>query len=1159
LAIEAPRGVAVEVGGGGSGPAVVSLDGTWQLAIDPKNVGRDARWWEKPAADAKAVRVPWIVQSVYPAYHGVAWYWRDFSAPANPHPGGRYLIRFWAVDYLAEVWLNGVRVGGHEGSEGPFVLDVTEAIKPGGSNRLAVRVLNPTNDPIDGIALPFIPRRCKVVPFTAGALYNDGGIVDSVELLVVPPVRIARLDVVPDPATGDVAVQATVHNALPHAAPVRLECTLAPAASGETLHAIAVGRELPLGETVVTAWLHVDRPQLWELNSPHLYRVTARVSAGAGAFHEQSTRCGFRDFRFEKGHFRLNGKRVFVKCSHTATHYPIGQHWPHDPDLARRDLLNVKAMGFNAIRFFCSVPARYQLELCDEIGLMIYEESFAGWFLQDSPKMAERFDREVAETIHRDRNHPSVVMWGLLNENPDGPVFRHAVEMLPFVRELDNTRIVMLNSGRFDVMGGGGPLGVSFWRPADVMEPNVTFNGTKAQAKAWGIVWEPGQLALHPGPKGEYGVLRFTAPAEGKYAVEAAFAGIAERATTDVHVLVRGKSEFNAGINVNGAGNEAKFASTLSLKAGETVDFAVGFGNEQYGGDTTAIAATLKAADGKTYDASRAFSAAKNPNGPWSYGFFPAGGAADAKTFKPLPRGETIGGAGPSKVGSLANPGSKQWEDIVSDQHPYKRVPHTATILQELRQAREGNQPVFISEYGIGSGVDYARITRHFEQLGAERMEDAQWYRERLGRFTDDWNRWKLGDTFASPETFFQASLARMGRQRLLGLNAIRANPRVIGHSVTGTVDQANTGEGLFTTFRELKPGTVDSVFDGWYPLRWCLFVEPVNVYRKTPVRLEAVLANEDALAPGKYPARIEVVGPGASRVFARSITVTIPEPRKGAEPPFAMPVFSEEVVIDGPPGKYALHATFEKGAAAAGRETEFYVDDAAGMPPVRQEVVVWGQDPELVKWLGERGVRVRPFAEPPKARELILVARTPAGQGDEAAFAELAQRIARGSAVVFLSPSVFAKKGQPTAFVPLANKGSLTSLPSWLYHKDEWAKKHPIFEGLPCGGLMDYTFYREIIPDVAWTGQDPPPEAVAGATNTSVDYAAGLLVSVHELAAGRFLLNTLQVRENLGQNPVAERLLRNMLNHMARDLDKPLAPLPDDFNRQLQSIGYLR
>ena len=182
---------------------VVSLDGdAWLLATDPKNVGPSEQWFERPGPEAKPTKVPWIIQDAFPGYHGVAWYWREFVAPANPHADGRYLLRFWAVDYLAEVWLNGTHVGEHEGGESPFVLDVTEAIEAGGNNLLAVRVLNPTNEPIDGIVLNETPHRNKVMPYRAGASYNHGGIVDSVELLVVPAVRIDDLFARPDRRRG---------------------------------------------------------------------------------------------------------------------------------------------------------------------------------------------------------------------------------------------------------------------------------------------------------------------------------------------------------------------------------------------------------------------------------------------------------------------------------------------------------------------------------------------------------------------------------------------------------------------------------------------------------------------------------------------------------------------------------------------------------------------------------------------------------------------------------------------------------------------------------------------------------------------------------------------------------------------------------------------
>jgi hypothetical protein len=186
----------------------------------------------------------------------------------------------------------------------------------------------------------------------------------------------------------------------------------------------------------------------------------------------------------------------------------------------------------------------------------------------------------------------------------------------------------------------------------------------------------------------------------------------------------------------------------------------------------------------------------------------------------------------------------------------------------------------------------------------------------------------------------------------------------------------------------------------------------------------------------------------------------------------------------------------------------------------------------------------------------VILATGTPPAPGGAAQFRQLATRIARGSTAIFLSPSIFRRGDQSVGWLPLAHKGSLAEMRSWLYLKDEWAKRHPIFDGLPCG-MMDLTFYRELIPDHAWAGQDPPAEAIAGAINTAQGYSSGLLVASYSLGAGRFVLNTLRIRENLGQHPAAERLLRNMLRYAARDAQKPPAELPADFDAQLKAMGY--
>jgi hypothetical protein len=1139
------------------GAAVVSLDGSWLLAPDPRNVGRAGQWWTAPRPEAKGTRVPWIIQDAFPGYHGVAWYWKEFAAPANPAPGGRTLLRFWQVDYQAQVWLNGVAVGSHEGGESPFVLDVSGAIRPGETNRLAVRVINPTHEPIDGLVLDQIPHRNAAVPYSSGSSWDQGGILDSVELVLVPAVWVEDLFVRPDWRTGRMRVQWKLRNAGPRGVRGQLQLAVAPAASGETLVLSNFTQALPVGDTLVETTLTVEHPRLWNLDDPFLYRVTARVQTGAHAadhtaIHESSARVGFRDFRFEDGAFRLNGKRIYLRCSHTGNCCPIGLEMPYDPDFLRRDLVNQKMMRFNAIRFIAGVPKRYQLDLADELGLMVYEESYAGWCLADSPKMKERYDESVLDMIRRDRNHPCVTMWGLLNETHDGPVFRHAVSLLPEVRKLDDSRIVMLNSGRFD--NAGATPGVEVWRNQDRTDPCVTHNGTNHVIQAMGVTWQPGQLAFHPGANGEYAVVRWTAPAPDRVEVLAVFKSIAEAATTDVHVFLNRQAQFDSLINLEGKGPQTAFSRALDVKAGDTVDAICGWGNHDYSADTTAVAIRLESASGQTWDAAQEFSIRQNPNSPWSYGLLRPADRPETGTFVCFSLGQ-----GNTPIGSLSNPGSTVWEDVLNDVHPYQRVPHTADIIHTLRTLGGNGKPVWISEYGVGSAIDLLRTVGWYEQVGKTEVEDAQLYRKWRDQYLADWQRYRLADIFGRPEDFFSQSIGRMASQRLRGLNAIRSNPNVVGHSLTGTLDQGMTAEGVWTTFRELKPGTADALFDAWAPLRWCLFVEPVSVYRGAAVKLEAVLANEGVLTPGEYPVRLQVIGPNLERVFEKAITVRIPAPQAKPEPPLAQPAFAQDVVIDGPPGAYRFLATFEKGAAAAGDEVEFFVDAASEeMPKVDNEIVLMSQDAGLSQWLAGHGIRHRPYAPGVSAaREVILAAGKPAAD-PAVVFPDLARRIAGGSTVIFLTTDTYAKGGESTGWLPLRTKGSVNGIERWLYHADDWAKRHPIFEGLPAGGLMDYDYYRELIPDVVFADTEPPADQVAGAINASHGYyQSGLLVAVYKFGAGEFILNSLRICENLGKAPPAERLLRNLLRFAARDTAQPPAALPADFAEQLKTVGY--
>jgi hypothetical protein len=780
--------------------------------------------------------------------------------------------------------------------------------------------------------------------------------------------------------------------------------------------------------------------------------------------------------------------------------------------------------------------------------------------------MAERFDRQVAATVRRDRNHPCIVIWGLLNETGDGPVFRRAVESLPLLRSLDDSRVVILGSGRFDC-AYSFLNGLEVWQPGEGSLPNVLCN-----PKSYGIyqvpLWPAKSVSLNPGTKGEYSVARWMAPAAGKYSLSARFRGTGCYTTTDVQILRSGKPAYTGFINVRGRGDCHDYSGTMKLAAGETIDFVVGWGGSHSPHaaglipwtDTTKVRAVIQAGDGVKYDLAADFSKSSNPNGPWSYGWFAPGQTPDAATFTAYAKCET---QNTPNIGGICNPGSSEWENVLGDLHTYPRSPHRGLEIERLRTVAYNDQPLFLAEYGMGSGTHFPRMLRHYEALGEESDPVAKYYQDMLGRFMGDWDRWKLRETFASPEDFFDKCLAKMAGLRKMGINALRSNPSIISYNVTGTHDTAEAySEGVITAFREHKPGTFDAMCDAFAPLRWCLFTEPVSVYRGGKVKFEAVLANEDVLKPGEYPALLQVLGPNDERIIERKINVTIPEKKGNVEPPFAIPVFSEELPVDAPSGKCRFVARLLKGGAATGESVEFYVTDPRDMPAVETEVTLWGEDKELAEWMKGNGIKIRSFASgKPFQREVILIADLPGGAGDSKAWRELAESMASGSVVVFLSLDVFNKEGNPLGWLPLANKGSMGIVSEYnfpqVYIRDEWAKRHPIFSGLPTG-VMDYVFYREIIPDFRYWGQETPDEAVAGAVRTSMGYnCAELMLSVYKLGAGKFILNSLRVRQALGQDPTAEYLLRNMLNYAAQDADKPATPLPNDFEEQLQAIGY--
>ena len=205
--------------------------------------------------------------------------------------------------------------------------------------------------------------------------------------------------------------------------------------------------------------------------------------------------------------------------------------------------------------------------------------------------------------------------------------------------------------------------GMRAWSASQVgaSDPCVSHNPTPQERSMANIRWAPGSLSFHPGPQGQYAVVRFTAPEAGQYSVSASFSGIDRSpTTTDVHVLCRGKPVFQGWLNLKGQGNQAAYSGKASLAIGDPVDFVVGWGNGTYVCDSTGLEARLVAPSGRTYDAAKDFHAEKNPHGPWSYGWLKPGPLPDAATFALFDRPVKPGEEG-VRLLNLGNPEARKW------------------------------------------------------------------------------------------------------------------------------------------------------------------------------------------------------------------------------------------------------------------------------------------------------------------------------------------------------------------------------------------------------------------------------------------------------------------------------------------------------------------
>jgi arylsulfatase A-like enzyme len=441
-----------------AGPApdreTVPLDGKWGIVFDRADEGRAASWWTNDAAFAAArpIAVPSCWEETEKDYEGVAWYRRSFDVPAA-WKGRCVRLEFDAVNYLAEVWINGLPAGDHEGGYTPFDLEVSDLLAYSATNTLTVRVAGPA---VRTDRVGFLLR--DEAPHWRGGYV--GGIWQPVRLVASAPVFVREVFVEPRPSAERAVVHVTVDNVSLAPAAAAVTVDVAPAGEAKPVASRALRIDVPPGGIATQVEMRVARPRLWSPDAPHLYSARVAIDAGAGLRDETAVRFGMREFTLRNGRFELNGRPILVKGAFWEGQYPNTLARMPDLEVVRREIRLAKEAGFNLLRPWRMPPVPSTLDLADELGVLIVGsppiECMNQWPAL-TPALERRWTREMEDLVRRDRNHASVVMWETGNEVVRRSLYllRHKVSLA--ARRLDPTRLILDESGGRSWSYGGHP------------------------------------------------------------------------------------------------------------------------------------------------------------------------------------------------------------------------------------------------------------------------------------------------------------------------------------------------------------------------------------------------------------------------------------------------------------------------------------------------------------------------------------------------------------------------------------------------------------------------------------------------------------------------------------------------------------------------------
>ncbi len=417
----------------------VNLNGTWTYEFDFGNSGKDRKLQESTGLKGN-ITVPFCPESKlsgveYTDFINQMWYQRSLEIPAA-WEGKKIFLNFGAVDYCAEIFIDGRFIDRHFGGSSSFSVDLTRFVKPGQKHNLVVYV---KDDLRSGKQTG--GKQCTNF-YSGGCSYTRvTGIWQTVWMEAVAPNGLKSAFVRPDIDQKQVIVAPEFYG---EANGGKLEVTLK---DGDKTVA---KKEVPAcnGSVVV---LPVKNPKLWTPETPNLYDLSYRVKNAEGeVIDEVKSYVGMRKVHTEGGIFYLNNEPYFQRLVLDQGYYPDGVWTAPSDEALKNDIILGKEAGFNGARLHQKVFEERYYYWADKLGYITWGES-ASWVLDVNNELAARnFIGEWTEIVERDRNHPSLVTWTPFNETWGGgenAYLRLIKDVYRMTKAMDPTRPVNDASG----------------------------------------------------------------------------------------------------------------------------------------------------------------------------------------------------------------------------------------------------------------------------------------------------------------------------------------------------------------------------------------------------------------------------------------------------------------------------------------------------------------------------------------------------------------------------------------------------------------------------------------------------------------------------------------------------------------------------------------